>query len=133
RRTRLIKALQILGWLPDDFPIEFKRLTHHSINQYLPYSEELRREAAEYFGIAGKKTAKGSDAELPEDWLIYFLKVKALHHKVTLTQLARILYQTNQRSCFKSTRKDNKMDDQDTEKKYPLNEKWVEIVKVTSI
>lgn len=133
RRTRLIKALQILGWLPHDFPTEFKKLTHHSINQYLPYSEELRREAAEYFGIAGKKTAKGSDAELPEDWLIYFLKVKALHHKVTLPELARILYHFNQRRGFKSSRKDNKMDDQDTEKKYPLTEKWVEIVKVTAI
>ena len=36
RRTRLITALKILGWLPDSFPVEFKKLNKHNINQHLP-------------------------------------------------------------------------------------------------
>lgn len=74
RRTRLLRALKILGWIPGEFPMEFKSLAHHSINNYFPYSEELKKEAAEYFNLVGSKTTKGKDFEIPDDWLIYFLK-----------------------------------------------------------
>ncbi len=52
RRTRLIEALKILDWIPDDFPINFKKLDKHSINKYLPFSDELKKEANNFFGIA---------------------------------------------------------------------------------
>ncbi len=134
RRTRLIEALKILEWVPDNFPVNFKKLDKHSINKYLPFSDELKKEAADFFGIANKKTTKGDEYEISEDWLIYFLKTKALHTQVTLPELARILYHYNQRRGFKSSRKDAKIDD-DSEKeiKYPIYEKWVEIVAVTAI
>ena len=134
RRTRLIEALKILEWIPDNFPINFKKLDKHSINKYLPFSDELKKEAADFFGIADKKTTKGDDYEISEDWLIYFLKTKALHTQISLPELARILYHYNQRRGFKSSRKDAKIDeDVDKEAKYPIYEKWVEIVTVTSI
>jgi CRISPR-associated endonuclease Csn1 len=37
RRTRLIEALKILGWIPETFPLHFKNLKKHSINEYLTF------------------------------------------------------------------------------------------------
>ncbi len=133
RRTRLIETLKILAWLPSSFPVNFKKLNKHSINTYLPFSKELKDEAAEFFGVANKKTTKGIQYEISEDWIIYFLKTKALHAQVSLPELARILYHYNQRRGFKSSRKDNKIEEEATEIKYPIYEKWVEIVTITSI
>jgi len=133
RRTRLIEALKILEWIPYSFPADFKKLNKHNINTYLPFSEDLKKEAAEFFGITDKKTTNGIQYEISEDWIIYFLKTKALHTQVSLPELARILYHYNQRRGFKSSRKDNKIEDEIKEIKYPLFEKWVEIVTITSI
>jgi len=134
RRTRLIEALKIVGWIPKDFPRDFKNLSSHSINNYLPLSEELKKEAAEFFNTSKRKTTKGVAYEISDDWLIYFIKTKALHAQVTLPELARILYHYNQRRGFKSSRKDNKlMIDEVNEIKYPIYDKWVEIVTVTAI
>lgn len=130
RRTRLIEALKILEWIPDNFPVNFKKLDKHSINKYLPFSVELKKEAADFFGIADKKTTKGDEYEISEDWLIYFLKTKALHTQVSLPELARILYHYNQRRGFKSSRKDAKMDDDETPKK---EEDWIEVVQILEI
>lgn len=133
RRTRLIEALKILEWIPNGFPTEFKKLDKHSINQYLPFSEDLKREANVFFEIVDKKTKKGLEYEMSEDWLIYFLKSKALHAQVSLQELARILYHYNQRRGFKSSRKDNKPMEERAETRFPLYEKWVEIVTITAI
>lgn len=133
RRTRLIEALKILEWLPKEFPTNFKNLNKHNINQLLPFSDNLKKESADFFGVTGKKTTKDEPFQISEDWIIYFLKTKALHTKVSLPELARILYHYNQRRGFKSSRKDNKIEIEATEAKYPLYEKWVEIVTISSI
>lgn len=133
RRSRLITALKILGWLSTDFPTDFKKIKKHSINQYLPFSEELKKEAEVFFGITDKKTSKGNNYEISDDWLIYFLKVKALRTKVSLPELARILYHYNQRRGFKSSRKDTKIEEEANEIKYPFYEKWIEFVTITNI
>ncbi len=123
RRTRLIDALKILQWIPNEFPSEFKNLESHNINKYLPFSDSLKKEAADFWG--GK--------EISEDWIIYFLKTKALHSQISLLELARILYHYNQRRGFKSSRKDAKFEEESKEIKYPIYEKWVEIITVSSI
>jgi len=139
RRARLIDVLIKFGWIPENFPNErshskiFKNLDKHYINDYLPYPNSLIQEARQYFGIEDKVNAKGEVYNIPEDWLIYFLKVKALYDKVSLPELARILYHYNQRRGFKSSRKDKKEDIENTETKYPITEKWIEIIKVTNI
>lgn len=133
RRTRLIEALKILEWIPYEFPTDFKKLDNHNINKYLPFSEKLKREAFDFFGIDRKKTTKGTAYEISEDWLIYFLKTKALHTQISLPELARILYHYNQRRGFRSSRKDAKIEEEEKEIKYPLFEKWIEMVSVTSI
>jgi CRISPR-associated endonuclease Csn1 len=133
RRARLIDAFKILNWIPDNFPTDFKQIKKHSINQYLPFSDALKKEAAEFFGIEDKKTTKGTKYEISEDWLIYFLKTKALHTQVSLPELARILYHYNQRRGFKSSRKDVRIEEETTEVKYPLYEKWIAIVNISDI
>jgi len=134
RRMRLIEALKIVAWIPKEFPTDFKKLSNHSINTYLPFSTALKKEAADFFNISDRKTTKGLAYEISDDWLIYFLKTKALYTQVTLPELARILYHYNQRRGFKSSRKDNKLiTDEPSEIKYPIYTKWVEIVTVTAI
>lgn len=133
RRSRLIEALKILQWIPEGFPVDFKKISKHNINTFLPFSDSLKKEAASFFNIIGKKTTKGLEYEIPEDWLIYFLRNKALHVQVSLSELARILYHFNQRRGFKSSRKDNKLIEKPDEIKYPLYEKWVEVVSVINI
>lgn len=133
RRTRLIEALKILEWIPKEFPVEFKKLEKHNINEYLPFSQKLKDEAATFFGVANKTTTKGEQYEISEDWIIYFLKTKAMYEQVNVTELARILYHYNQRRGFKSSRKDVKQEEEAKEIKYPLLEKWIEIVNIFSI
>jgi len=133
RRTRLIEALKIVGWIPETFPSEFKKLKSHSINQYLPFSEVLKKEAADFFEIHDSTTKKESESAISEDWLIYFLKTKALYTQISLSDLARILYHYNQRRGFKSSRKDAKIEDENHEVKYPITEKWVEIITISAI
>ncbi|MBU2267708.1 MAG: hypothetical protein KKB15_06270 [Bacteroidetes bacterium] len=133
RRTRLINALKILEWIPNDFPTQFKKLDKHGIGNFLPISDELKNEAFEFFGIENQKTTKGLEFKISEDWIIYFLKTKALYHQISLQELARIFYHYNQRRGFKSSRKENKLEDDTKELKYPIYEKWVEFITVTSI
>jgi CRISPR-associated endonuclease Csn1 len=107
RRTRLIKTLQILGWIPDNFPTDFKQKKKDGIEfkmkDYLPFSETTVQEAAKAFQIEPNK--KG-EINVPEDWIVYFLRKKALSEKIELSEFARILYVLNQRRGFKSSRKD---------------------------
>lgn len=131
RRTRLIEALKILGWIPNEFPINFKEIKKFNINYLLPFSESLKKEVADFFGVSGNKTTKGDDYQISEDWIIYFLKTKALHSPVNLPELARILYHYNQRRGFKSSRKDNKIEKDETEQK--KQEEWVEILEITNV
>ena len=127
RRTRLIQVFKILGWLDESFPENFKTSINDienfkfRISDYLPF-EESTIEATE---LLGKKNKKGELA-LPEDWIIYYLRKKALTEKISIAELARITYMMNQRRGFKSSRKDLKDEN--------INEiKWVEVLKIKSI
>ena len=37
RRTRLIKALKILGWIPDDFSVEYKKIEKRNTKTFLTF------------------------------------------------------------------------------------------------
>lgn len=123
RRTRLVKVLKTIGWLPDNFPLDdsktFKRNIKEnqslkfSISDYLPFSEKTIQEFEKELGIEGKRSKKkggrkGGKSIAPEDWIIYYLRKKALTQKIDLPELARIIYMMNQRRGFKSSRKDLK-------------------------
>ena len=130
RRSRLIKTLQLLGWMPDNFPINFEIIEKFNINDYIPFSEETKSEAYNLYKEVG---AVNEEEKISTDWIIYYLRTKALSKKITLSELARILYHFNQRRGFKSSRKDNKADDKTEEIKFPKYEKWIEVFSVSSV
>ncbi|MCF8236254.1 MAG: hypothetical protein K9H15_11955 [Bacteroidales bacterium] len=117
RRTRLLKVFKLLDWIPDDFLLddsreyksrikyddEFKR-SHH-ISKLMPFSNDTVKEFEREFKIEGNKSKKGKSI-VPEDWIIYYLRKKALSEKITIPELVRIIYMLNQRRGFKSSRKD---------------------------
>lgn len=129
RRTRLIEVLKILGWIPNDFPSDFKSSANNekqplfSISNFLPFERSTIVEAKKAFGVEN----------IPEDWIVYYLRKKALTEKISLSELARIIYMMNQRRGFKSSRKDIKADEESDEIRYPLYEKWVQILLVNEI
>jgi len=111
RRTRLIQVFKTLGWLNQEFPEDFKGKIRDnqdfkfSISDYLPFSESTIFEFENEFGIEGEKSKNGHTI-IPEDWIIYFLRKKALTRKISIPELVRIIYMLNQRRGFKSSRKD---------------------------
>jgi CRISPR-associated endonuclease Csn1 len=128
RRNRLIKVFKLLKWVNSDFPENFKQIGKQegftfNINNFLPISETSRNEAYEAFGTD----------RVSEDWLVYFLRKKALEQKITFQELARIIYMLNQRRGFKSSRKEIKPEEENAEEKWPKIEKWVEILQVINI
>lgn len=130
RRTRLIKVLKILGWINNTFPENFKKKLQDdidfkfNISSYLPFDKSTIEEATKLLGV------KNKDGRLAvsEDWIIYYLRMKALKHKISLKELARILYMFNQRRGFKSGRKDLKNAEENI-----IEKKWVEILTIESV
>lgn len=123
RRTRLIKVFKSLGWIDQNFPLDDSKLfkkqikednnLKFSISSYLPFSEKTINEFKEEMGITNKKRFdkkknKEVDYLLPDDWIIYYLRKKALSQKIEIPELVRIIYMMNQRRGFKSSRKDLK-------------------------
>ena len=128
RRTRLIQVFKILGWLDESFPENFKTSMVNienfkfRISDYLPFEDSTIETAT---NLLGRKNKKG-ELTLPEDWVIYYLRKKALTEIISFAELARITYMMNQRRGFKSSRKDLKDEN--------INEiKWVDILKIKSI
>lgn len=115
RRSRLIRVLKILGWLDEDCPLDDPKFIKRKISEegyfrfniddYLPISKNTINEAAEILGV---EKNKNGNLQIPQDWVLYYLRKKALSKKITLQELARILLMLNQRRGFKSSRKDLK-------------------------
>lgn len=117
RRSRLVQVFKILGWVEESFPLDDSKKIKEiigeegkftfCINDYLPFSNETIEEATELLGVKAQRNKYGNIV-VPEDWIIYYLRKKALSKKITLAELARIIYMMNQRRGFKSSRKDLK-------------------------
>lgn len=118
RRSRLVQIFKILGWVDETFPLDdsqhIKRIISDEgkftfqINDYLPFSDETIEEATELLGVKDQRNKYGNIV-VPEDWIIYYLRKKALSKKITFAELTRIVYMLNQRRGFKSSRKDLKV------------------------
>jgi CRISPR-associated endonuclease Csn1 len=130
RRTRLIKVFKILGWVSSEFPENFKEKIRKendfkfNISQYLPFEQASIEEATKLLGIKNKE----GNLTCSEDWVIYYLRKKALSEKISLSELARIIYMFNQRRGFKSGRKDLKDIPEDS-----IEKKRVEILKIKEV
>ncbi len=129
RRTRLIKVLKCLGWLDEDFPEDFKKRSKinpdfkFNINKFIPFERSTIEEATNALGVENKS----KKLCISEDWIVYYLRKKALYEKISINELVRIIYMMNQRRGFKSGRKD-KAGDEDK-----ATEKWVEILTIGSV
>ena len=87
RRTRLIKVFNVLGWIDETFPLDnsrqIKRIISEEgkftfrISEYLSFSRETIEEATEQLGVKGQRNKHGNIV-VPEDWIIYYLRKKAL-------------------------------------------------------
>ncbi len=130
RRTRLIKVFKILGWLTPDFPENFKKKIRKedgfkfNISDYLPFEQASINEATKLLGIKNKE----GKLTCSEDWVIYYLRKKALTEKISLSELTRVIYMFNQRRGFKSGRKDLKDVTEDVAEK-----KRVEILAIKQV
>src|SRR6218665_266968 len=130
RRTRLIKVFKILGWASSEFPENFKEKIKKeedfkfNISSYLPFEQTSIDEATKLLGVKNKKEKLACS----EDWVIYYLRKKALSEKISLSELARIIYMFNQRRGFKSGRKDLKDVPEDS-----VEKKRVEILKIKEV
>ncbi|MHA4811167.1 type II CRISPR RNA-guided endonuclease Cas9 [Flavitalea flava] len=117
RRQRLIDAMKILGWMPETF----------KVGNQMPVSENLLREMQAAFGRK----------DISDDWVVYYLRHKALTEPIQKDELARILYHMNQRRGFKSNRKaGNEMpqeEEEENESGRGRREKKVEIVTIVSV
>lgn len=128
RRTRLIKVFKTLGWLSEEFPEDFtefkKEQKKFKISDYIIISDQTYKEFYREFGysedqintileeIKYRRLHKKKNNEniklLPEDWIVYYLRKKALSEKIEIPELVRIIYMLNQRRGFISSRKDLK-------------------------
>lgn len=114
RRGRLVLALKKIGWLPPDF----------KIGDRMPVSDGSRNELQKLF--------KGK--HFRPDWIIYYLRDKALREKIELYEFVKILYHFNQRRGFKSSRliKEEKEEDKLTETT-TNRQSTIEVVKIESV
>ncbi len=128
RRERLSKVFKILGWVPNSFPfdnpkqikqiIKEKGEFYFKMKDFVPFSEQTYREFYSLFNYSNEEINQvinkinGNQCAnvklLPEDWIVYFLRKKALKQKITISELVRIIFLFNQRRGFKSSRKDLK-------------------------
>lgn len=128
RRDRLHRVLNILDFLPKhyaaeiDFEIhlgQFKEGSEPKIN-YKKNSEgkhefmfmESFQEMAEEFKQAGN-----SD-KIPYDWTLYYLRKKALRHKISKEELAWVILNFNQKRGYYQLRGEEEETDTDKQKEF---------------
>lgn len=117
RRTRLIKAMQLLGWISADF----------KPGSIMPLHASRINEMKEAFGLE----------DVPDDWIVYYLRHIGLSEKLDKTEIARIVYHMNQRRGFKSNRKSDQriasQDEGDEDEGRKKREKKIERVTVNEV
>ncbi len=116
RRERLIDTLKFLDWITAD---------------YKPGSKITIAEAT----LKEMRSAFGTD-QISDDWVVYYLRHKALKQQIEKKELAMVLYHMNQRRGFKSNRKAGNeipKEDGDEGEGKKKREKRVEIVTVEKI
>ncbi len=114
RRQRLLRLLNILGYLPEHYALEID--FEHRLGQFLPEKEpkiaynnkqfifknsfsemleDFRKQRPDYL-----KDEAGNEKLIPYDWTIYFLRKKALTEKIEKEELAWILLNFNQKRGY---------------------------------
>ncbi len=151
RRDRLHRVLNVLGFLPEHYANEIdftKRLGQFKdetepklawrknsnnanginkfefifLNSYNEMLDDFRQNQPE---LLNRKNRKGESAKIPYDWTIYYLRKKALSHKISKEELAWIILNFNQKRGYYELRGEN-------EEKTNTRE-YIKVLKVTKI
>ncbi len=120
RRERLHRILHLMGFLPDHYEqsIDFENRLGKFINDTEPklvwkevesnsfefIFKSSFNEMVEEFKISKPElftlNAKGEERKIPYDWTIYYLRKKALLHKIEKEELAWLLLNFNQKRGY---------------------------------
>lgn len=126
RRERLLRVLNIMGFLPEHFASKINRYGKF-VNNSEPklawqnpegkmtfvFQESFQEMIAD-FSILQPQLVEGNK-KVPYDWTIYYLRKKALSQRITKEELAWILLQFNQKRGYYQLRGED--DEEDTSKK----------------
>ncbi len=128
RRERLLRLLNIMGFLPEHFASQLDRYGK------LPADKEPKlawREGKDgkpeflfknsFEEMVQEFRAAGIDGNLPYDWTVYYLRKKALSRPLSKEELAWVLLQFNQKRGYYQLR--GKQDELDTETENKKDEK----------
>lgn len=145
RRERLHRVLNVMGFLPTHYAnkIDFEQ----RLGKFLPETEtkfayddngefifkKSFNDMLEEFRVyqpqlLNRKNKNGEDAKIPYDWTIYYLRKKALTHKIKNEELAWLLLHFNQKRGYYQLR------GEDSEEKTNKKEEFctLKIVEVTA-
>lgn len=117
RRKRLLKALKILGLIPESFTVNHTvSFAYNNIGSGLTFKFlDSHNEMLDLF-----KKNNNSIENISHDWTIYYLRKKALLDKITKQELAWLILQFNQKRGYHQLRGDTTLES-DTNK-YFIND-----------
>lgn len=107
RRKRLIKSLKIIGFIPSDFKVNhlhslaYKKIDGKTSFCFMDSYQEMKAEF---------HSDHPENIPLPYDWTIYYLRKKALKHKISKLELAWVILQFNTKRGYFQLRGDNSLD-----------------------
>ncbi|TNE80047.1 MAG: type II CRISPR RNA-guided endonuclease Cas9 [Bacteroidetes bacterium] len=131
RRQRIHRVLNILGFLPEHYSsqIDFKQRLGQFISEAEPKLawrempnnkfdflfkksfEEMLSEFKEHQpSLFTNKNKHGESIKIPYDWTIYFLRKKAITHKISKEELAWIILNFNQKRGYYQSRGEEEED-----------------------
>ncbi len=125
RRDRLHRILNVLGFLPEHYSqkIDFEKhfgqfvgesepiLAHNNFDFIFKQSfdemlKDFKQSQPQLFYIK----SNGKETKIPYDWTIYYLRKKALSHKITKEELAWIILNFNQKRGYYQLRGEDDAD-----------------------
>lgn len=110
RRERLHRVLNILDFLPEHYAsqIDFEKRLGQFLNETEPKLAWKKNEKNEFEFLFQKSfnemvadfKANGQVSKIPYDWIIYYLRTKALSQKIEKEELAWIILNFNQKRGY---------------------------------
>lgn len=146
RRERLHRVLNVLGFLPEHFSAQIDKYGKFLGNSEikLPYSHfdivsnkwnfifktafeemifDFRKNSPQLFFIR----ANGEESKIPFDWTIYYLRKKALKHKIEKEELAWLLLHFNQKRGYYQLRGEDEIKNENKKEEF-YNLKIVDVI-----
>jgi CRISPR-associated endonuclease Csn1 len=136
RRERLHRVLNVLGFLPEHYAndLDFEKRFGKFLEETEPKLAWKKDDNGKFSFLFQSSfnemladfKANGRDIKIPYDWTIYYLRKKALTHKITKEELAWLILNFNQKRGYYQLRGEE--DDTATDKK-----EYVVLLKVIKI